>query len=149
MAVGSIHSAGRASGMRRRITWSVVHATVATVMMPEPLVDHRPARVVDAGDDVVDAEALPGHPGDQDVGVVAAGDRGHGAGLLDAGLDQAVAVEPDALHRPSGEVRAQAVERLGPAVDDGDGVAVLEEGDAERRSDPPAPDDHDVHGGGV
>ena len=33
-AVGSVHSAGRASGISRRITWSVVQATVATVMIP-------------------------------------------------------------------------------------------------------------------
>ena len=32
--VGSVHSAGRGLGISRRITWSVVHATVATVVMP-------------------------------------------------------------------------------------------------------------------
>ena len=115
MAVGSVHSAGVASGISRRSTWSVVHATVATVGMPEPLVDHRPPRVVDAGDDLLDAEVLPGDAGDEDVGVVAAGHRGDGAGLLDAGLDQPVAVEADALHGLPGEVGAEPVERLGRA----------------------------------
>ena len=38
----------------------------------QPLVDLGAAGVVDPGDDVVDAERLAGHPGRQDVGVVAA-----------------------------------------------------------------------------
>ena len=48
------------------------------------------------------------------------------AGLLDAGLDEAVAVEADALHRVAGEVGAEAGERRRPPVDDGDGVPVVE-----------------------
>ena len=51
----------------------------------EPLVDLGPLGVVDAGDHVRDAERLPGHPGGDDVGVVAAADRREGAGPLDAG----------------------------------------------------------------
>src|SRR6478609_6934449 len=42
----------------------------------EPLVDLGPARVVDPGHHVVDAERLAGHPGRDDVGVVAAADGG-------------------------------------------------------------------------
>ena len=52
----------------------------------EPLVDLGAAGVVDAGDDVLDAERLAGHPGREDVGVVAAGDGGEGVGVVDAGL---------------------------------------------------------------
>ena len=89
----------------------------------EPLVDRGPAGVVDAGHDPLDAEGLPGDPGDQDVRVVAVGDRGESAGLLDAGLHQPVAVEADAGDRLAGEALPEAVERLGPLVDDGDGVA--------------------------
>ena len=62
---------------------------------------------------------------------------------------EAVAVEADALHRAPGEVGAEADERLAAAVDDGDGVAVAGEDAGERRADPPAADDDDVHGGGV
>ena len=40
----------------------------------EPLVDLGALGVVDAGDDVLDAELLAGHPGGDDVGVVAAED---------------------------------------------------------------------------
>ena len=50
----------------------------------EPLVDLGAAGVVDAGDDLLDAERLAGDPGRDDVGVVAAGDGGEGVGLLDA-----------------------------------------------------------------
>ena len=52
----------------------------------EALVDQRAPRVVDAGDDVLDAVGLAGDPGAQDVGVVAARHRGESPGLLDAGL---------------------------------------------------------------
>ena len=45
----------------------------------ESLVDDRPAGVVDAGDDPLDAEGLAGDPGREDVGVVAVGDRRDGA----------------------------------------------------------------------
>ena len=53
----------------------------------QPLVDLGAARVVDPGHDVVDAERLAGHPGGDDVGVVAAADRGERLRLLDARLD--------------------------------------------------------------
>ena len=69
--------------------------------------------VVDAGDDVLDAEVLVGDAGDEDVRVVAARDRGDGAGLLDARLDESVAVEPDALDGRPGEVGTEPGERLG------------------------------------
>ena len=46
----------------------------------QPLVDLGAARVVDPGHHVVDAERLAGHPGGDDVGVVAAADRGEGLG---------------------------------------------------------------------
>ena len=46
----------------------------------EPLVDQRAPRVVDAGDDALDAEVLAGDAGREDVRVVAAGDRGDGLG---------------------------------------------------------------------
>ena len=62
---------------------------------------------------------------------------------------QAVAVEADALHGRAREVGAEPGERVAPAVDDGDGVAVAAEDAGERRADPAAPDDDDVHGGGV
>ena len=65
----------------------------------EPLVHLGPAGVVDPGDHVLDAEGLPDHPGGEDVGVVAGGDRGEPLGLLDAGLQQHLAVE--AHPRPS------------------------------------------------
>ena len=129
VAVGSVHSAGAGVGSSRRSTWSVVHATVATVGMPEPLVDHGPARVVDAGDDVLDAEVLPGDAGDEDVGVVAVGDGGERAGLARCrprsggrGRTRCPARCVPAKSAPS------RCERVGPPVDDGDGVAVVGEG---------------------
>ncbi len=52
----------------------------------EPLVDERAARVVDAGDDALDAVRLACDPGAQDVGVVAVRHGREGAGLVDARL---------------------------------------------------------------
>ena len=49
----------------------------------EPLVDLGPAGVVDPGHDVLDAERLAGDPRGDDVGVVAAADRGERVGSLD------------------------------------------------------------------
>ena len=125
MPLGSSQSWGCSSaGSRRRSTWSVVHETVATVGMPEALVDQRAPRVVDAGDDPLDPEVLAGDAGGEDVRVVAAGDRGDGAGALDAGLDQVVAVEAEADDLLAAEVLGQALaERVGVLVDDGDRVA--------------------------
>jgi hypothetical protein len=60
---------------------------------PEPLVDLRPPWVVDPGAHPLDLERLAGDAGDQDVGVVAVGDRSEGVGLLHAGLAQRVVVE--------------------------------------------------------
>ena len=98
---------------------------------------------------MLDAERLAGHPGDEHVGVVAVGHRGQRRRLLDAGLDQPVAVEADALDGLAGEVRTEPGERLGSPIDDGDGVAGVEDGVGQRRPDPPAPDDDDVHARGA
>src|SRR5262245_49734525 len=85
----------------------------------EALVDHRPAGVVDAGHDPLDAERLPRHAGGQDVRVVAAGDRSDGLCVADPGLLQRVAVEADAHDLLAREVLVQAPERLGVLVDHG------------------------------
>ena len=53
--------------------------------MPEQLEVLEVARVVDAGDDPLDAVLLLGHLADQDVVLVVAGDRDHQVGALDAG----------------------------------------------------------------
>ena len=59
----------------------------------EPLVDLGAAGVVDAGDDLLDAERLAGDTRGDDVGVVAAGDGREGVGAPDAGLLQDRLVE--------------------------------------------------------
>ena len=76
----------------------------------EALVDRGTSRILDAGDDPLDVERLPGHAGDEDVRVVAAGHRGEGSRLLDAGLAEPVPVESHADHRASLEVLRQADE---------------------------------------
>ncbi len=111
----------------------------------QALVDLGAARVVDPGRDVLDAEHLPGHPGGDDVGVVAAADRGEGARLLDAGLAQGVLVEADTGHPPTGEAGAQTSEGRRVLVDDGDRVTSLFEGLRESGAHSPAAHDYDVH----
>src|SRR5690606_2784870 len=111
----------------------------------EPLVDLRAAGVVDARDDVADAERLARDPRGDDVGVVARGDRGEGAGVLDAGLDERVAVEAQPGDAAALEVRGQPPERLGVLVDDAHRVAVLLQRLGERDADTPRTHDHEVH----
>ena len=76
----------------------------------EALVDLGAARIVDPGDHMGDVEGLAGHPGGQDVGVVAAGDGGEGVGLLDAGLLERVPVKADAGDLAAGETGAEPPE---------------------------------------
>ena len=111
----------------------------------EALVDLGAAGVVDAGDDLLDAEGLPGHPRRDDVGVVAAADGREGVGALDAGLGQHGLVEAVAGHLGAVERRAQTPERVGVAVDDADGVVAVLEAAGERRADAATTHDHDVH----
>ena len=111
----------------------------------EPLVDQRAARVVDAGDDVLDAVGLACDAGAEDVGVVAAGDRRERAGLVDAGDREVVAVEAEADDGLAAEVVGQTAERARVLVDDGHGVVRLFECAGQLAAHPAAADDDDVH----
>ena len=113
----------------------------------EPLVDLGAAGVVDPGHDAADAEGLAGHPGRDDVGVVAAGDRGEGVGAVDAGGLEDVAVEADAGDLGAAESRAEAAERVLVGVDHRHGVVAVLEVCAQRAADATASHDDDVHGG--
>ena len=133
------------SGSRRRRTWSMVHVTVATVGMPEPLVDLGPPGVVDAGHHVGDLVGLPGDAHGQDVGVVPAGDGGQRAGLVRPGLLEVVAVEPRA-HDAGAVPVLEAPEGPRRPVQDGHRVALLAQQDGQARAHPATADDDDVHG---
>src|SRR2546430_1761728 len=111
----------------------------------QPLVHLGALLVVDAGDDPGHAEGLPGQPGGDDVGVVAAGYGGERVRPLDARGDQHLAVEPDAVDGEPGEIGAQPPERVGVLVDDRDRVSAGLQGMGERRADPSTTHDHDVH----
>ena len=90
----------------------------------EPLVDLGPAGVVDPGDDVVDAERLAGHPRGEDVGVVAAGDRGEGVGLARSRPRRRISrSKPTPVTVPPVKLGPEPAEGVGLLVDDGDRVA--------------------------
>ena len=55
----------------------------------------------------------------------------------------------ESVVRPWWEVGPEAGERIGPTIDDGDGVPVAREDTGQRGADASATDDDDVHGGGV
>ena len=112
---------------------------------PEPLVDQRAARVVDAGDDVLDAVGLACDAGAEDVGVVAAGDRRERAGLVDAGGREVIAVEAEADDGLAAEVLRETAEGARVLVDDGHGVVHLFECAGQLAAHPAAADDDDVH----
>jgi hypothetical protein len=113
----------------------------------EPFVDLCAAGVVDPGHHGLDAERLPGDSRGDDVGVVTAADRGEGVGTFDAGRDEYRAVETEPGDPLTGEGRAETPERLGVGVDHGDGMAALLEAVGERRADPAATHDDEVHVG--
>ena len=111
----------------------------------QPLVDDGAAGVVDAGHDPFDPEGLAGDAGDEDVGVVAVGDRRQRVGPLDAALDEAVAVEADAHDGLAVEAGRQPTEGLLVAIDDGHGVVVIPEHARQPGPDPTTSDDDDMH----
>src|SRR5665647_889110 len=111
----------------------------------EALVYLRPAWVVDARDDVFDAVRLAGNAGSQDVGVVSVAHRGERVGLLDAGLDQGVAVESEAGHTLALEAVSQTAKGRAVGVDDGHIVALTLETARQGRTDPAATHDDEVH----
>ena len=111
----------------------------------QALVDVGPPRVIDPGDDVVHAEALPGYPRSHDVGVVPVGHGDEGVGLVDARLLQGVAVVTDPLDLAAVEVRGQAAEGVRGAVDDGHRVPDTVELNSHGRSDAATAHDDEVH----
>src|ERR671919_2506211 len=113
----------------------------------ELLVDVGPAGIVDPGDHLRYLEVLAGHPGRDDVRVVAVRHGDERVGLPDPRLLQDLPVEPEADDRGGLEPRGEAVESLLPLVDDGDGVPGLGQLDGQLGSDPTAPHDHEMHGG--
>ena len=73
---------------------------------PKTLIDFSPALVVDAGDDVVDAEFLANHSGRQDVGIVAAGNSGESISFSNSSFFEYRTVESDAFDCAPFKVRS-------------------------------------------
>ena len=74
-------------------------------------------------------------------------DGGEGVGAADAGLLQDLLVEAEAGDLVAVEAGPEPPEGVGLAVDDGHRVVAVLEAAGERRADPAAAHDHDVHGG--
>src|SRR5581483_2747986 len=113
---------------------------------PQPLVDERPAGVVDPGHDVFYPEVLPGDTGRQDVRIVAVGDGGQRAGPVDARLQQVVPVEPEAHYGGPAEALRQTAKGALVLVDDGHAVAILLQRAGQFAADTATTHDDDVHG---
>ena len=111
----------------------------------QALVDRGASRIVDARNDVLDAERLAGDAGDEDVGVVATGDRGDGAVGGDAGGGEHVAVESDADHGRARERIAETSERLQLAVDHDDVMFRGGEAEGDLGADSATTDNDDMH----
>src|SRR3954470_21062633 len=109
------------------------------------LVDLGALLVVDAGDDVLDAERLTRDAGADDVGVVAAAHGGEGPGRGAAGVEQGLPVEAEPGDLAAGEVRAQPAEGLRVLVDHRDAVADLLEAAGDGGADAPAAHHDHVH----
>src|SRR5690606_37088752 len=113
----------------------------------EPLEHLGATGVVDPGHHLLQPECLARHARGDDVGVVAAGDRGERPGALDARLGEHPAVEPHPGDLLAVEVRAEAAEGGRVGVDHGDRVVAVLQGAGEGGADAAAAHDHDVHGG--
>ena len=72
-------------------------------------------------------------------------DRGQGAGLLGPGPVEVVAVEARAHDRGPGPVGGEATKGARHLVEDGHGMALLDQPDGETRPHPATPDDDDMH----
>ena len=111
----------------------------------EALEDQRAAAVLDAGDHVGDLVGLVRDASAHDVRVVAIGDRGERAGVLDAGVLQRVTVVTDAGDLEPGEIGMEPPEGAGAPVDDRHAVAHLFELQGELTTDSPAAHNDHVH----
>ncbi len=114
-------------------------------MDPETLIDLRPARVVDAGDDLRDPVVLAGDPRGHDIGVVAAGNRCEGLRFSDAGPLQHVPVETETDDLLTAEVGLEPFERRAGFVDHDDGMIESLQIGCELRPNAPTAGDYDVH----
>ncbi len=65
--------------------------------------------------------------------------------MLDIGLEQVVAIEPEADHGPASPVVGEPAEGVGVLVDDGHRVALAAQAAGELAPDPTAPDHDHVH----
>ena len=109
----------------------------------EPLVHLGPARVVDAGRHPRHAERLPGHPGRDDVGVVAAADRREGVRALDAGLCSTSRSKPTPVTCWPLKAGSSLRNASGSWSITATAVAPVLQDVGEGRPDPPATHDHD------
>ena len=100
--------------------------------------------IEDARDHQRHVEALARHAGGDDVAVVAARAGGEGVGLLDAGLDERVAVEDLTGHAAALDA-LELLEHVRVAIDDRDRVALALELVREVPADSAVPPDDDVH----
>ena len=100
--------------------------------------------IVQARDDVGHAEQVVGHLGAHEVRIVKLGHRGQHVAILDAGAQQHVLIEADALNGAPVEVASQVGERLGVLVDHADVAAIVREHVRQLRAHTPASYDNDV-----
>ena len=104
-------------------------------------------RVVDLGDDPLDAERLVGELGGHDVAVVALGQGQEHVGALGAGPAEDVLVGPVAADGLPAEVDGSRSKADGETVQDDDLVAGAVVGLGDGCADPAASDDDDLHDG--
>lgn len=83
---------------------------------PELVIDPGTRGIIDAGDDVIDAERLAYDSRRDDVRVIARGDSREPGGLLDASLAQRVPIEAHAGDLLTGKVIWQSVKRAGVLI---------------------------------
>ena len=145
LADGSVHSAGVSVGSSRRRTWSVVQATVATVVS-RGAGRSPPAGGRRSGRRRARCRTSRGPPGRRARWSCRRWSPTASATAcsMPASMSRSRSKPMPSTVWPakSGPSRANASRT---AIDDGDRVAAVEDGVGQRRPDPPAPDDDDVH----
>jgi hypothetical protein len=108
-------------------------------------VNRGPALIVNTSDDSIDMKELSGGTRNENVGIVAIGNRRKRISSFDTSSTKTCAIEADANDGVSAEVFWQPTERRCLSVDHRNGVTLFDQCGRETRTDSAASNNDDVH----
>jgi hypothetical protein len=111
----------------------------------ESFVNRGPALIVNTSDDSIDMKELSGGTRNENVGIVAIGNRRKRISSFDTSSTKTCAIEADANDGVSDEVFWQPTKRRCLSVDHRNGVTLFDQCGGETRTDSSASNNDDVH----